>query len=115
MTNITEIQQQINQAEAKVNELREILAAQKQGARTEAIASIKALIKEHALSASDLGLSAKKGAARKETSGNDKRSNVAPKYRDPATGKSWTGRGKSPTWLALKIAAGHRKEEFLIA
>ena len=23
-----------------------------------------------------------------------------PKYRDPATGKTWTGRGKPPTWIA---------------
>lgn len=24
---------------------------------------------------------------------------VAPKYRDPATGATWTGRGKAPTWI----------------
>ena len=24
----------------------------------------------------------------------------APKYRDPETGKTWTGRGKPPTWIA---------------
>jgi hypothetical protein len=23
-----------------------------------------------------------------------------PKYRDPKTGKTWTGRGKPPTWIA---------------
>jgi len=30
------------------------------------------------------------------------RSKVAPKYRDAATGKTWTGRGKPPTWIAGK-------------
>jgi DNA-binding protein H-NS len=25
---------------------------------------------------------------------------VAPKYRDPATGQTWTGRGKPPKWIA---------------
>ncbi|MBS0294015.1 MAG: H-NS histone family protein [Proteobacteria bacterium] len=24
---------------------------------------------------------------------------VAPKYRDPATGQTWTGRGKPPKWI----------------
>ena len=27
---------------------------------------------------------------------------VAPKYRDPATGQTWTGRGKPPKWIADK-------------
>jgi len=24
---------------------------------------------------------------------------VAPKYRNPATGETWTGRGKAPKWI----------------
>ena len=27
---------------------------------------------------------------------------VAPKYRDPATGDTWTGRGKAPNWIEGK-------------
>ena len=27
---------------------------------------------------------------------------VAPKYRDPETGATWTGRGKPPLWIAGK-------------
>lgn len=30
---------------------------------------------------------------------------VLPKYRDPATGATWTGRGKSPKWLDGKVRA----------
>lgn len=26
-------------------------------------------------------------------------STVAPKYRNPATGETWTGRGKPPAWI----------------
>lgn len=26
-------------------------------------------------------------------------SKVAPKYRDPATGTTWTGRGRTPRWM----------------
>lgn len=27
---------------------------------------------------------------------------VAPKYRDPSTGNTWTGRGKPPAWIRNK-------------
>lgn len=37
-------------------------------------------------------------------------SKVAPKYRDPVTGQTWTGRGKPPAWIA-----GKDREQFLIA
>lgn len=30
----------------------------------------------------------------------NKGSKVAAKYRDPATGATWTGRGKAPKWIA---------------
>jgi len=33
---------------------------------------------------------------------------VEPKYRDPKTGSTWSGRGKPPRWL------GDNKDEFLI-
>ena len=35
---------------------------------------------------------------------------VAAKYRDPATGQSWTGRGKAPKWID-----GKDRAQFLIA
>ena len=38
------------------------------------------------------------------------RASVAPKYRDPTSGKTWTGRGKPPTWIA-----GRNRDEFVIA
>lgn len=34
---------------------------------------------------------------------------VAPKYRDPATGQTWTGRGKAPKWIE-----GQDREKFAI-
>lgn len=40
--------------------------------------------------------------------------NVEPKYRDPATGAAWSGRGRTPKWLAEKEKAGAKREEFLI-
>jgi DNA-binding protein H-NS len=39
---------------------------------------------------------------------------VAPKYRHPKTGDTWSGRGKPPRWLAAEEAAGKKRESFLI-
>ena len=39
---------------------------------------------------------------------------VAPKYRDPQTEATWSGRGLAPKWLAEKEKAGAKREEFLI-
>ena len=40
---------------------------------------------------------------------------VAPKYRHPETGETWSGRGKPPRWLAAAEATGQKRESFLIA
>jgi DNA-binding protein H-NS len=34
---------------------------------------------------------------------------VAPKYRNQATGETWTGRGKPPKWIQ-----GQDRDQFLI-
>lgn len=39
---------------------------------------------------------------------------VAPKYRDPKSGETWSGRGKAPRWLAAEEAAGNSRTTFLI-
>jgi len=63
------------------------------------------------------GRPAKSASAPKEgrkSAGNDKRSIVAPKYRDSATGTTWTGRGKQPKWLSAAIKDGKKLEDFKI-
>ncbi|MEI2418043.1 H-NS histone family protein [Orrella sp. JC864] len=39
---------------------------------------------------------------------------VAPKYRHPDTGETWSGRGKPPRWLAAAEEQGASRESFLI-
>ncbi|CUJ04579.1 MULTISPECIES: H-NS histone family protein [Achromobacter] len=39
---------------------------------------------------------------------------VAPKYRHPQTGETWSGRGKAPRWLAAEEATGATRDSFLI-
>lgn len=88
------------------------------------VADVKAKIKAYEISADDLadvlGLSkpktAKKSAARKAKKARNgaKRGKVAPKYRHPVTGDTWTGRGREPKWLVAEMARGRQRAEFLI-
>ncbi len=59
--------------------------------KADGIAKAKAIIEQYDLTASDL-FSRKAGSK----SGSGK---VAPKYRNPSTGETWTGRGKAPKWI----------------
>ena len=45
------------------------------------------------------------GRAGKSASPKAGGSKVAAKYRDPATGQTWTGRGKAPKWIDGKDRA----------
>lgn len=78
------------------------LEAQIEAARksemSEALSTIHSLVKEFGLTASDVFPS---GRAKSASKG----STVAPKYRDPSTGSTWTGRGKAPLWIAGKDRA----------
>ncbi len=44
-----------------------------------------------------------------------KGSKVAPKYKHPKTGETWSGRGGVAGWLAREIKSGKKREDFLIA
>ena len=39
---------------------------------------------------------------------------VLPKYRNPQTAETWSGRGKRPRWLVAAMKSGHKIEEFRI-
>ncbi|MGG1947482.1 H-NS histone family protein [Trinickia sp. NRRL B-1857] len=65
------------------------------------IDQIKEQIAEYGITAEELGFSSKRATSRK-TGG------LPPKYRDPKTGATWSGRGRAPAWL------GKRRDKFLI-
>ena len=95
---------------------REALAVQIAQARKEeigaAIAKVRDLVRQHELTAEDVFAGAKSRKAGTEGGGaarSTKGTKVAPKYRDPATGAEWTGRGKEPTWIK-----GQDRTAFLI-
>ncbi|CAB5709332.1 H-NS histone family [Delftia tsuruhatensis] len=55
-----------------------------------AIAQVRELVRQYELTQEDLF-----GAGKRKASG----SVGVAKYRDPATGATWTGRGKPPNWI----------------
>ena len=69
------------------------------------ISEIKARMAEYGITLADLG-----GGARKESS----RVATAIKYRNPATGATWSGRGRPPRWLIEELAKGRNRDEFLV-
>jgi DNA-binding protein H-NS len=40
---------------------------------------------------------------------------VLPKYRNPDTSETWSGRGKRPRWLVAAVKSGRKIEEFRIS
>lgn len=60
--------------------------------KVDGIAKAKILIETYQLTVSDL-------FSRKSGSGRGPSGKVAPKYRNPANGNTWTGRGKAPKWI----------------
>ncbi len=76
--------------------------------RSSAIAKVRSLMAEHGLTAADIA--GKAPVAKSSTSG----TKVAPKYRNKATGDTWTGRGLQPKWLRAALAAGAKISDFVI-
>jgi DNA-binding protein H-NS len=73
--------------------------------RQNAIAQIKTLMDQYGLTTADLsGRVAKKSAGAK----------VPAKFRNKATGETWSGRGLQPRWLKAAIASGKTLSDFAV-
>jgi len=110
------IQAQIKRLQDKADTLR---AKQRQPI----IASIVRSLDEYSITLDEIkaaqtkGVSARKSPGRpagKAAAAPKPARQVAPKYRHPDTGDTWTGRGKAPRWLAAAEAQGATRESFLI-
>jgi DNA-binding protein H-NS len=62
-----------------------------------AVAKVRELVQQYTLTVNDVFPSGSGNRRRNRVLGK-----VAPKYRDPSTGKTWTGRGKAPKWIEGK-------------
>lgn len=72
------------------------------------IQGIKRQMAEYGLTVEDLGGSSRGGKRRSHRS-------VAAKYHDPASGQSWSGRGKTPRWLVDAERAGKPRSTFAVS
>ena len=95
-------------AQREASEQKQALELKIQQARKEqtaaAVAQCRELIAQYDLTEADLF--GGRGRVRVAATG----SKVAPKYRDPETGATWTGRGKPPKWIQDK-----NRDDYLIA
>lgn len=81
-------------------ELEKKIDALIQNAKTDAIAEAKAMVQQYGLTKEDVFPSAKSKSGKP-----GKRSVGEPKFRNPETGATWTGRGKPPKWIEGKDRA----------
>ena len=124
--------QTFEQIQQQIVDLQKQADAMRKQAVSAAVKEVKRLINLYSLGLADIGLAASASAKKAATTlkakatkatkpakttkkmTGDKRAAVAPKYRDSDTGQTWTGRGKAPTWMAVKLASGATKEQFKI-
>ncbi len=108
------IRKQIEKLEAKAAKL-EAVADEK---KRKAVSQVVSLMRKLGVTPEDLGKHAprrgRKRAARKATASVRSRKLVAPKFRNTETGETWSGRGRTPRWLAALEAQGKSREEFAI-
>ncbi|WP_309467783.1 H-NS histone family protein [Comamonas sp.] len=88
-TNITSYKELLAQREA----LEQQITAARKAEVADAVQKIRGLVESFGLTQEDVFPLTK---PKREASA------VAPKYRDPATGQTWTGRGKPPVWIKDK-------------
>jgi DNA-binding protein H-NS len=66
------------------------IAAVRDAEAADALQKIRALVETYGLTHEDVFPAAAPQSTKRQ---------IAPKYRDPATGLTWTGRGKPPIWI----------------
>jgi DNA-binding protein H-NS len=96
---------------AQKAELEKQIIETQRNERTEAITRVRSLMAEHGLTVADIA--AKSGASVKSGVGKSS-GKVPPKYRNPDTGETWTGRGLQPKWLKAALAQGKTLGDFAL-
>ncbi|MEI8401718.1 MAG: H-NS histone family protein [Alcaligenaceae bacterium] len=111
--------------QAKINKEIEKLQKQAQALQTKSrkpvISSLVRTMKEYDISPDELAAAfgkvknaAKPGRPAKSAKVSGVKKPVAPKYRHPASGATWTGRGKAPLWVVEAEKNGQPRQQFLI-
>jgi DNA-binding protein H-NS len=81
--------------QAKIADLQAQAQRVKSEEKSQAIDAARAMIVSYGITARDLGLD----KAPKLKAGPKPGNKIPAKYRDPASGATWSGRGKTPKWI----------------
>jgi DNA-binding protein H-NS len=81
--------------QAKIADLQAQAARVKEEEKEQAIGMARTMISAYGITAKDLGLDKMVKAKSGPKVGNK----IAAKYRDPQSGATWSGRGKTPRWI----------------
>ncbi|MEN9629857.1 MAG: hypothetical protein RJA10_3085 [Pseudomonadota bacterium] len=95
---------------AKKAELEQQIIDIQREERASAIAQVKSLMAQHGLTLADLASRPATPSTAKPKAGGK----VPAKYRDPATGQTWSGRGLHPKWMRQALADGAKLTDFTI-
>ncbi|GMV01817.1 MAG: H-NS histone family protein [Burkholderiaceae bacterium] len=111
------LRKQIEKLEAQARRL-ESAAEQK---KKQAVAQVVALMKKLGVSLEDMAgarprrARAAKGAAKKRGAKKSAaKKPVAAKFRNGKTGETWSGRGRTPRWLAALEAQGKSRDDYRV-
>lgn len=117
MPTYQELMSQKAALEKQAAALEEEIEKARRGEREAVLTQIRSLMAEHGIDLSELGGGsgkAAKGTARKAAKSGGTGRKVAAKYRDSATGDSWSGRGLQPNWLKARLSEGRKLEDFAV-
>jgi len=101
----------LSSVEKKIAALQKVAEKLKKKDKAPAIRAILAQMQKHGVTLDDLRSAGKTGVVKKQPR---KRPSVAAKYRHPETGTTWSGRGRTPVWLAEAQKAGQSRDSFKI-
>lgn len=97
--------------EKEIQKLQRKMRSLKTRQRRPVINSIVRSMLEYEITPEEIERAYNGRAARTQTSTGSK---LPPRYRDPATGATWSGRGRPPRWIVAAEAEGKSRDEFLI-
>ena len=106
MTTYADVKKQIAQLEKKAADLRKVEVAK-------VVANIREQMAKYELTVDDIAPGKPTKRGKPAASPAKAKSGKPAKYMDPKTGKTWTGQGKAPGWIAAATKAG-RRDDFLI-
>jgi DNA-binding protein H-NS len=116
--------QSLKSIEAQIRKLQARAQSLRDKDRKPVIANIVRLMKAHEISVTEVAEAfekkrggrpaAREGAASSGARAGKKRGTVPVKFRNPETGATWTGRGRTPRWIVEAESAGTDRSAFAV-